>query len=91
MKKQFRIFPDHCSSGIWGMPPDHVNYDEFSVRDAVPEILLVALRYWHWIWEVRGDNMSAWSEMRFEQDGQRIVDAMNAAQEKYEFIYVKSF
>lgn len=91
MKKKFRIFPDHCSSGIWGMPPDHANYDHSDIRDAVPEILIVALKYWHWIWEVRGDNMSAWSEMQFETDGQRIVDAMNAAQDKYEFIYVKSF
>ena len=45
-KKQIRIFPDYCSSGIWGetgnMCESDINMDTAT---------RLALKYWHFTWE----------------------------------------
>jgi len=99
MKIKIRVFPDYCSSGLWGFPPNHTNLDESQFADIIPEIIMIALKYWHRVWELTADymaedgvtSMSMSYRKKWDEDGQKIVDAMNKCQSEYEFIYEPSF
>ena len=92
MKQIVRVFPDFCSSGLWSEKPS-VNYWSEDFLDVLSPIDLLALKYWHLSWEMSMDfengckNNLSW-QAQFEKDGQTIVDAWNAKQDIYEFIYV---
>lgn len=95
---KIRVFPDFLSSGFWHMPPRGFNIDESEFEDVIPEHLLIAVRYWHWIWEKCYDeafpdelSISEEAAIQFDKDGQALVDAMNKCQDKYEFGYIPSF
>lgn len=45
-KKQIRIFPDYCSSGVWS---DVGNMDESEIN--MDTATRLALKYWHFTWE----------------------------------------
>lgn len=94
MKKTIRVFPDYASSGLWESNPEGggVNMDESEVAHCVPTHLMIALKYWHRCWEDYGEG---WAEQvgsiyadQWEQDGITIVDAMNACQDEFEFVYI---
>lgn len=87
MKKIIKVFPDNMSSGLWA---DGVNISEHEVR--LSKSCILALRYWHEMWEFAIDkgNMSDSYKMRWNEDGKRLVEAMNECQSEYEFVYVES-
>jgi hypothetical protein len=95
-----KVFPDFMSSGLWlqrdGLP--HVNTDESEVAHFVPAEVIIALKYWHHIWEVCVDDdfnstMSPRYKNEWHEDGRAIVAAMNKAaedaDETYTFVYVE--
>lgn len=93
MKTIVRVFPDYQSTGLWyGPGPGGANMCESEVAHVIPEHMLIALKYWHHIWEFCiGDDykstMSGRYEAQWNADGQSLVDAMNACQDEFEFIY----
>lgn len=46
-KKQIRVFPDYCSSGVWNEHGAEVGTEVLNIDKATS----IALKYWHWIWE----------------------------------------
>lgn len=104
-KEKIRVFPDYASSGIWRWNKDSstgaggANMNESSISDVVSPLLMITLKYWHWVWAL---NSELWnsnknslyikkSMVKFDEDGKTIVAAMNACQDKFEFIYIESF
>lgn len=79
-KKQIRIFPDYCSSGIWS---ETGNMDESEIN--MDTATRLALKYWHWLWEVWDVDMHSlhpnplsevWIDKAYRQwweDGKRIT------------------
>jgi hypothetical protein len=95
MKEKMRtikVFPDYCSSGLW---EDGANIDKSEFDGMVPETALIALKYWHWIWEVCQDDdynltfSPRWHRQWWE-DGKDIIDCLNRHTEHFhdiQFIY----
>lgn len=95
MKKTIRIFPDYASSGLWESNPEGggANMDESEVAHCIPAHLMIALKYWHLVWEDHAEHWAKYESKitcahQWEQDGIAIVDAMNACQEEFNFVYV---
>lgn len=67
--------------------------DESEVSHCVPAHIMIALKYWHHVWE---DYAEYWSRDvstiyysdQWEEDGIAIVAAMNACQDEFLFVYV---
>jgi hypothetical protein len=87
MKNTYKIYPDHASTGVWLVYKDvdgsdlrHVNVD---IPEYVPQILTIALKYWHNIWEFFIDDSfdngraSGWYSDKWSMDGQLLVDELN--------------
>lgn len=91
MRIKIRVFPDYCASGFWGFPPNHSCLDASQFSKLIPESILIAVCYWHLFWEMKAEIMSKSYQLKFDNDGQRLVDEMNEAQDVYEFVYVPSF
>lgn len=99
--KTVKVFPDFLSSGLWlvtDKPYRHINIDESDVSHFVPPVVMIALKYWHHIWEIMVDDdynstMSAMYLEQWHDAGEVIVDALNKAAmdagEDYEFIYCR--
>ncbi len=91
-KTKIRVFPDFMSSGFW-VYPYGANLCESEFESVLPPPLMIALKYWHWIWESNFDyielehTMSKDAQQVWEQDGITLVEAMNACQDEYEFVY----
>lgn len=93
MKPKIRVFPDYCSSGLWDV--EGVNLDEAGFETVLGTSNLLALKYWHNIWEfeiacfddsekprVSEEYIKEWDE-----DGQKLVEQFNKCQDTYEFVY----
>lgn len=96
-----KVFQDYSSTGLWLDDPESTDngtmLDFDDISHVVPEHLLIALSYWHDIWDYRMSNplddpnhkgMSVNYVEKWYKDGQKIVDAMNAAQSEIEFTFV---
>lgn len=46
-KKQIRVFPDYCSSGVWNENGAEVGTEVLNIDKTTS----IALKYWHWMWE----------------------------------------
>lgn len=86
MRTKIRVFPDYMSTGLWDYPVGSM-VDEDEIDHCIPAHLLVALKYWVRTWEFI-DSFSPEYMQEFKMDGQVIVDAMNACQDEFEFIFV---
>lgn len=98
-KPLIRVFPDYCSSGLWESYSEGggANMDESEVAHCIPAHLMIALKYWHMVWE---DHIEYWATkmlvddrvkrhvLQWEQDGITIVAAMNACQDEFNFVYI---
>lgn len=85
------VFPDYCSTGLWDRRT-HINLDESSISGHVPKHMLIALKYWHLVWELRVDSNN-WTScslhaIEWESDGIKLVEAMNSIQREFLFVYV---
>lgn len=90
-----KVFPDYCSSGLWG--EDGCNLWADSFADVVGVVELTLLRYWHEAWEfllMDGQmedppvqRMSNHYVLRWDGDGKELVARWNAMQNIYNFIY----
>lgn len=93
------VMPDYMSSGLWQVydPPAegsyHCNIEWESLKLRVPDIIKVALRHWHHIWEIfiaedkcRKEYADLWY-----RDGEVIVRELNAISimqnAPYKFVY----
>jgi len=86
-KRIVKVFPDYCSSGLW---ENGVNMDESEVN--LSAIDLIALRYWHEIWEFFiADGISSEKYIkRWNKDGQQMVDSWNTKQDEIQYVYLES-
>lgn len=83
-KEIVRVFPDYCSSGVW-VEGGNADPEELGISST----LRIALKYWHWIWEDRIGDDQKLPQFYFDQwkeDGKTLVAAMNAENDKYEFV-----
>jgi hypothetical protein len=79
--KVHEVFPDFCSTGVWDQKSG-VNVD---VPDYMPNVVQMALKYWHFTWETyiatyHPDETSKCSRAFFnewQEDGEAITDVMN--------------
>jgi hypothetical protein len=96
-----KVFPDYMSSGLWLVEecPDcpwrfrTISVDEDFISYFVPREIIIALNYWHHVWELT-DVMSESYWKRWNEDGFKIVMALNRAailkDVPYKFEYVES-
>ena len=83
-----RVFPDYQSTGLWH-GTEHYNMDPNEI--GLDGGLLIALKYWHWVWEFLivtdcGERcmLSASAVQEWKQDGKRLVDALS---ERYDGVH----
>lgn len=87
------VFPDFTSSGLWEQEcGGHViSLDVSDVKEYISEVCIVALKYWHFVWELTYDynegktGMSREYYQEWYKDGQKIVDTMNSSRENTEY------
>lgn len=91
MKQIIRVFPDYCSSGLWD---EHGNLDERDFESVLSASQLLALKYWHQIWEASMGSYGLscsysklWQD-KWEADGKALVTSFNECQDIYEFVYI---
>lgn len=75
---RIKVFPDHCSSGLWNEetygnidPPESVGISD--------PALLLALKYWHWTWEfllIEG-KLTRRAAETWLKDGEMLVALLN--------------
>ena len=101
---KIRVFPDHMSSGLWQWNTKHVNgsgganLHESYFGDYIAPEIMIALKYWHWIWEMNEESWRNYGEpsyerlkKEFDMDGLAMTAAMNGSQGRFQFIYQESF
>lgn len=94
MKPKIKVFPDYCSSGLWEAETG-VNLSEHKFEDLLGKSNLLALKYWHCLWEFNiacfADNEQPKASERFiaewNEDGKELVKQFNLCQDQFEFIY----
>ena len=87
-----KVLPDYMSSGLWD---DGKNMDESEFDGILSISDLLALKYWHHIWEMfaldefnpSGINMSEkfWND--WSRDGRDMVAEWNSKQKDIQFVY----
>lgn len=94
-KKQIRIFPDYCSSGIWS-ETGNMNESDINMDTATR----IALRYWHVLWEQWDIDMPSlqpsfpskqWIEGFYKEwweDGKTIVEAIAQQNQHLDVVYM---
>ncbi len=98
---KIKVFQDYSSSGLWidepGSNEHGMMIDHEDISHVIPEHLIIALSYWHDMWDFHMSNptddpehksMSRSYIDKWYADGQKIVDAMNAAQTEIQFTFV---
>jgi hypothetical protein len=103
-----KVFPDFLSSGLWLVkecaesPKGYrtVSMDVSEIEHFVPESILIALKYWHHVWELMCDGdfnstMSARYKKKWNEDGKLLVEVLNfyangIGDEPYVFEYVET-
>ena len=91
-KIKIRMFPDYCSSGVWGWN-DGVNLDQEQL--GISSALKLALKYWHSYWEYYiADSLhedtpkiSDYYIKQWHADGKKIAELMTVENDTYEFVY----
>jgi hypothetical protein len=95
--KHIKVFQDYSSSGLW---EDDTGYmiDYEDLIPAVPQHLIIALKYWHDMWDYRMSNPTddpdhrGMSQSYIDQwyaDILIIIEAMNAVQHEFYFRFIK--
>ncbi len=87
-----KVLPDYCSSGLW---EGNINLFEENFSSVLTFTDLMALRYWHHMWELYADDGTPKGERKlselywdnWSQHGQALVDAWNAKQNEFLFVY----
>lgn len=88
------VFPDYCSSGLWNEAGANMDEREFEGVLSTPD--LMALKYWHCMWEFHAEDFgfsnlhqpmtdSFWNS--WSEDGKALVDAWNSKQDVFQFVY----
>jgi hypothetical protein len=93
MMKTVKVFPDHCSSGLWN--EEGANMCESTLEDILDPVDFIALKYWHSTWEFLLSGFPLHKDIkmregyfkRWNKDGQAMVDCWNAKQDKVKFVY----
>lgn len=95
-KTLVKVFPDYMSTGVW---IDGVNVSPEQI--GISPGLQLALQYWHEMWEfVIADNRYEYEgemlgeppmcspeyEQRWRADGAKLVELLNAENDKYMFV-----
>lgn len=73
--KEYEVFPDYCSTGIWDL------YGCVDIPDYVSVELKMLIEYWHGYWECAIDKdfefYPYFNWVIFKEDGIKIVDLLN--------------
>lgn len=94
-KEIIRVFPDYCSSGVWGSGDNRGNMDPEEL--GISEGLQLALKYWHDYWEAtivqfdeNGESIRIGQYYidKWITDGKKLCELMTAENDRYEFVYV---
>ncbi len=86
-----RVFPDDCASCFWESPKGY-NINEQEILSVLPEALKLAINWWEMSWHTTDGltTSSSWFVVQWNKHGERLVELMNEAQNKYQFTYVWS-
>lgn len=74
---RYKVYPDYQSTGFWVE-----GVCNCEVPDYFPDELKIAIKYWHYVWELTQDHncesvMSKMYKEEWNEDGKKLVNLMN--------------